>query len=118
MVAFEDLVEEIFGEFQDEFDVENPPLELRPSNRARVRGDLLIEDLNAALDLNLPTSEVDTVGGLVLAELGHVPRPGDVILIGELPVRVDRVVGNSPVAISFPLTAGQVARLQQSASTL
>jgi CBS domain containing-hemolysin-like protein len=118
MVAFEDLVEEIFGEFQDEFDVENPPLELRPSNRARVRGDLLVEDLNAALDLHLPTRQVDTVGGLVLAELGHVPRPGDVILIGDLPLRVDRVVGNSPVAISFPLTADQAARLRASASEM
>jgi CBS domain containing-hemolysin-like protein len=115
MVAFEDLVEEIFGEFQDEFDVENPPVELRPSNRARVRGDLLIEDLNEALDLSLPTGGVDTIGGLVLTELGQVPRPGDVLLIGELPLRVDRVVGNSPAAISFPLTADQVARIRRSA---
>ena len=113
MITFEDLVEEIFGEFQDEFDVENPPLELRPNNRARVRGDLLIEDLNATLQLDLSSTTVDTVGGLVLMTLGHVPRPGDIILIGELPIRVDRVVGNSPVALSFPLTADQAARLRQ-----
>jgi putative hemolysin len=118
MVTIEDLVEEIFGEFQDEFDVENPPLELRPNNRARARGDLLVEDLNAALDIHLPTEEADTVGGLVLTELGHVPTPGDVILIGELPLRVDRVEGNSPVAISFPLTAEQAVHLRQSASSL
>jgi CBS domain containing-hemolysin-like protein len=118
MIAFEDLVEEIFGEFQDEFDVENPPLELRPNNRARVRGDLLLDDLNNTLDLDLPTSNVDTVGGLVFMTLGHVPRPGDVALIGDLPLRVDRVVGNSPVAISFPVTAEQAARLRQSASSM
>lgn len=118
MITFEDLVEEIFGEFQDEFDVENPPLELRPNNRARVRGDLLLEDLNTALDVHLPTTEVDTIGGLVVATLGHIPRPGDVVLIEELPLRVDRVVGNSPVAISFPVTAEQAARLRQSAGAL
>ncbi len=118
MITFEDLVEEIFGEFQDEFDVENPPLELRPNNRARVRGDLLLDDLNTTLDLDLPSTNVDTIGGLVFMTLGHVPRPGDIANIGDLPLRVDRVVGNSPVAISFPVTAEQAARLRQSASSL
>jgi CBS domain containing-hemolysin-like protein len=118
MITFEDLVEEIFGEFQDEFDMENPPLELRPNNRARVRGDLLIEDLNEALDLNLPTTDVDTVGGLVISALGHVPKPGDIALIDQLPLRVDRVAGNAPVAISFPLTPDQALSLRQSASSM
>jgi CBS domain containing-hemolysin-like protein len=118
MITFEDLVEEIFGEFQDEFDVENPPLELRPNNRVRVRGDLLIEDLNAALELELPATTVNTVGGLVLMTLGQVPRPGDVALINDLPLRVDRVVGNSPAAISFPVTPEQAARLREWASAL
>jgi CBS domain containing-hemolysin-like protein len=118
MITFEDLVEEIFGEFQDEFDVENPPLELRPNNRARVRGDLLLDDLNETLDLDLPTVDVDTVGGLVFVTLGHVPSPGDIALVGDIPLRVDRVVGNSPVAISFPVTAEQAARLRQSASSM
>jgi CBS domain containing-hemolysin-like protein len=118
MITFEDLVEEIFGEFQDEFDVENPPLELRPNNRVRVRGDLLVEDLNDALFLDLPTLDVDTVGGLVLTTLGHVPRPGDVVQIGDLPLRVDRVVGNSPAAISFPVKPDQAERLREWASSL
>jgi putative hemolysin len=118
MITFEDLVEEIFGEFQDEFDVENPPLELRPNNRVRVRGDLLIEDLNNIMEFQLPATEVDTVGGLVLTTLGHVPRPGDIVVIDELPLRVDRVVGNSPVAISFPVKPDQAARLRQWAANL
>jgi putative hemolysin len=117
MITFEDLVEEIFGEFQDEFDVENPPLVLRPNNRVRVRGDLLIEDLNNALNLELPTDEVDTVGGLVLSTLGHVPRPGDVVQVGDLPLRVDRVMGNSPVAVSLPVTPEQAERLRQWAAS-
>ena len=118
MITFEDLVEEIFGEFQDEFDVENPLLELRPNNRVRVRSDLLIEDLNRALEINLPTVEVDTMGGLILTSLGHVPRPGDIVTLDDLPLRVDRVVGNSPAAVSFPVTPEQAARLRAWASTL
>jgi CBS domain containing-hemolysin-like protein len=118
MITFEDLVEEIFGEFQDEFDVENPPLELRPNNRVRVRGDLLIEDLNSALDLALPSNHVHTVGGLVLATLGQVPRPGDIASIDDLQLRVDRVIGNSPTAISFPVTPDQAARLREWAASI
>lgn len=118
MITFEDLVEEIFGEFQDEFDVENPPLELRPNSRARARGDLLIEDINSTLGLNLPTSEVDTIGGLLLTTLGRVPKAGDFVVIGELPLRVDRVIGNSPAAISFPVTPEQAKRLRHSASSM
>jgi putative hemolysin len=118
MITFEDLVEEIFGEFQDEFDVENPPLELRPNNRVRVRGDLLIEDLNAALDLALPTVDVDTVGGLVLTSLGQIPQPGDIVFIEEIPLRVDWVVGNSPAAVSLPVTPEQAIRLREWAAAL
>lgn len=118
MITFEDLVEEIFGEFQDEFDVENPPLVLRPNNRARVRGDILIEDLNNTLDLDLPTADADTIGGLVFSTLGQIPRPGDIAHIGDLPLRVDRVVGNSPAAISFPVTPDQAARLRELIYTL
>jgi CBS domain containing-hemolysin-like protein len=113
MVAFEDLVEEIFGEFQDEYDVENPPLELRPNNRLRVRGDVLIEDVNTALALDLPTDSVDTIGGLVVAKLQRLPRPGDIAMFDELPVRVDRVVANSVAAVSFPLTADQALQLRR-----
>lgn len=113
MIAFEDLVEEIFGEFQDEYDVENPPLELRPNNRLRVRGDVLIEDVNNALDLELPTDGVDTIGGLVVAKLQRLPRPGDIAMFGELPIRVDRVIANGVAAVSFPVTADQALYLRR-----
>jgi CBS domain containing-hemolysin-like protein len=56
---------------------------------------------------------VDTIGGLVFLTLGHIPQPGDIALIGDIPMRVDRVVGNSPVSMSFPLTPDQAARLRQ-----
>ena len=118
MITFEDLVEEIIGEFQDEFDIENPPLELRPNNRLRVRGDVLLDDLNQALEIALPTDDVDTIGGLVLATAGRIPRAGDITLVGELPIRVDRVAVNSILAVSFPVTGQQAVRLKQLADEL
>jgi CBS domain containing-hemolysin-like protein len=113
MITFEDLVEEIFGEFQDEFDVENPPLELRPNNRLRVRGDVLINEVNIALNLQLPTDTVETIGGLVIAKLQRLPNPGDIAMFDELPIRVDRVVANSVAAVSLPLTAEQALHLRK-----
>ncbi len=112
MITFEDLVEEIIGEFQDEFDLDNPPLEVRPNNRLRVRGDVLLDDLIELLDIALPTDDIQTVGGLVLATLGRIPRAGDIAQVGELPIRVDRIVNNSIVAVSFPIQPDQAARLR------
>jgi CBS domain containing-hemolysin-like protein len=112
MITFEDLVEEIIGEFQDEFDIENPPLELRPNNRVRVRGDVLLDDLNATFGLGLPAEDVNTIGGLVLATLGRIPMAGDITTVNGIPIRVDRVVNNGINAVSFPLTPDQANRLR------
>lgn len=112
MITFEDLVEEIIGEFQDEFDVENPPVELRPNNRLRVRGDVHLDDLNELLDTVLTEEDVDTIGGLVLATIGRIPRVGDIAQVGVYPIRVDRVANNSVLSVSFPVNADQVARIK------
>ena len=89
MITFEDLVEEIIGEFQDEFDTENPPLELRPNQRVRVRGDVLLDDLNEFLDLTLSAEDVDTIGGLVLQRLGRIPDAGETVEFEDITIRVD-----------------------------
>ncbi|GIV80059.1 MAG: hemolysin [Litorilinea sp.] len=120
MITFEDLMEEIIGEFQDEFDVENPPLELLSEGsqgmRLRIRGDVLLDDFNdlyPLLGIRLPAvSGVSTVGGLVLATLGRIPRHGEVVEVEGVPLRVDRVFRNSVAAVSLPLSPEQSARLQ------
>jgi CBS domain containing-hemolysin-like protein len=112
MITFEDLVEEIIGEFHDEFDVEAPAIELRGNQRLRVRGDVLIDDLNELLDAQLPASGVATIGGLVVAELGRIPNISDIVRIGSLEIRVDRVVNHGVAAVSFVIDAEQATRIQ------
>lgn len=85
VVTLEDLVEEVVGEVRDEFDVESEPfVEIAPGE-LEVSGNYLIEDLIEVVDLgdeeDLP--EVDTVGGLIMAELGRVPQPGDQVTWGN-----------------------------------
>lgn len=107
MITFEDLLEEIIGEFQDEYDVENPALELRPNRRLRVRGDVLIDELNTVLRTTFPTEDVDTVGGLVFSNLGHIPQAGETVDVEEITLRVDRIHNNAVAYVSLLLTPEQ-----------
>ncbi len=77
-VTREDAIEEIFGEFNDEFDIEPDPITITDS-RISLRGDVLLSVVNDRFDLSVPTDEVDTVGGYVWHYLGRQPRVGDVV---------------------------------------
>jgi putative hemolysin len=115
MVALDDLIEAIFGELQDEFDTESLSVEV-VGERVRLRGDTLLRDLSEWFDVQLAGDDVDTVGGLVLARVDAVPRPGDEVPIAGVAVRVERMDGNAVTVVSLPVTAQQIARWQERAS--
>lgn len=94
LITLEDLVEEVVGEIQDEFDREETlPLEELEPGLLRVRGDLILEELNQHYDLNLEHTEADTVGGFIMAELGRVPRATDTIDYRGVTFEVEAVEG-------------------------
>lgn len=113
LITFEDLVEEIIGEFQDEFDPEDPALVVQANNRMLVRGEVQIEDLNELLGLYLPTDNVDTIGGLVTSTLGHIPMIGEEVTISETALRVEKMEQNRVQEVSFPVLPEQLERLQE-----
>jgi CBS domain containing-hemolysin-like protein len=76
LVTIEDILEEIVGEITDEYDVERPPVERLDDESVRVTARLSVEDLAELFDVELPTDEVETVGGLLAQALGRVPIPG------------------------------------------
>jgi CBS domain containing-hemolysin-like protein len=88
IVTLEDVIEEIVGQIQDEFDVEKPELTLRGDGVYEVSGGMLIEDLEAALGTELSERDEDTVGGVVLSELGRNPAVGDVVELGAIRIEV------------------------------
>jgi putative hemolysin len=107
LVTIEDLVEEIFGEVQDEFDDELPLISSDKEGRIHLRGDLLISDVNEYLNLSLPHDEADTLGGLVFSELGRLPHLGDEIKTGTplTTIRVEAIEGRSVSEVSLLLVA-------------
>ncbi|HVB96825.1 MAG TPA: hemolysin family protein [Chloroflexota bacterium] len=84
MVTIEDLLEEIVGEIQDEFDVEEQKIIRTSEDEAVVDGGVSIDDANEELGLDLRAEEVDTIGGLVHEQLGRIPVIGDKVLLGQV----------------------------------
>ncbi|HRW06638.1 MAG TPA: hemolysin family protein [Caldilineaceae bacterium] len=112
MITFEDLIEEIIGEFHDEFDTETPALVLHENHRIHARGNVLIEDLNDLLGIYLPTEHVDTIGGLISSELGIIPQKGQEVTIGDITLCVEQMEQNSVTEVSFTITPTQEERLE------
>jgi len=83
IVTIEDIVEQIVGEIQDEHDRTPATVERLPDGSYRVAGRERIEDLNDALDWNLPTGDFETVAGLVLATVHRLPRVGEEFQVGR-----------------------------------
>jgi len=87
MVTIEDLLEEIVGDIQDEYDVEEPLTVRLSEDEARVDGRASVDDLAELFDVELggleDADEYDTVGGLIYHRIGGVPRPGDRVELSE-----------------------------------
>jgi putative hemolysin len=96
LVTIEDLIEEIVGEIQDEYDVEEPMIVAISEDEARVDGRASVDDLaeHFAVQLNgADTEQYDTVGGLVYHEIGGVPTVGDMVEVDGLTLTVESTDG-------------------------
>jgi putative hemolysin len=96
LVTIEDLLEEIVGEIQDEYDVEEPMVVRLSEHEARVDGRADVDELLELFDLDMEledAEEYDTVGGLVYHRIGGVPAPGDSIDVDGLRLTVESTDG-------------------------
>ncbi|MFN2589832.1 MAG: hemolysin family protein [Actinomycetota bacterium] len=93
LVTIEDLLEEIVGEIADEYDREEQQLEKLDDNTYRVSGRLPIDEVNEALDVDLPQEQWDTVAGLMYGLLGSVPTQGETTTYDNLTFTAERVQG-------------------------
>jgi CBS domain containing-hemolysin-like protein len=93
LVTIEDLLEEIVGEITDEYDQEDPNVEPLPDGDYRVNARLGIDEVNELLDVQLPSTEWDTIGGLLINLVGGVPREGQELEFQGLRLTAERVQG-------------------------
>lgn len=106
LITLEDLIEEVFGEVQDEFDDESAIMSFdQAGRRIHLRADLLISDVNEYLNLQLPDQEATTLSGLVFHALGRPPDEGEIIKFGDTAIRVERIedLGVSEVSLQIAL---------------
>jgi putative hemolysin len=96
LVTIEDLIEEIVGEIQDEYDEEEPLIVKLSDDQARIDGRAAIDDLEELFDHSLgldDEDQYDTVGGLIYHRIGGVPKPGDQIAVDGLTLTVETTDG-------------------------
>ncbi|MFW6074095.1 MAG: hemolysin family protein [Chloroflexota bacterium] len=91
VVTIEDILEEIVGEIEDEFDKEVPRIEQISENEILVDGRLLLEEVYEALDIYWDERPQGTIAGLIQRELGRIPRAGDTVDFGSLRLAVESV---------------------------
>jgi len=93
LVTIEDLLEEIVGEIQDEYDSEEPVFEYVNDDEYILNARMDLDDLNRLMDVELPTEDSDTLGGFIYAELGRVPVVGNQVTYEDLDFTVESVAG-------------------------
>lgn len=110
VITLEDLAEEVIGEIQDEFDHEIAPfVEISPQ-QLLVRGDLLLDEITQHYDVDFEEAEAETVGGLIMEQLGHVAKPGEEVSYNEVTFRVESIDGLAvgTALVTLPEEEGEV----------
>ncbi len=93
IVTFEDIVEEIVGEIRDEHDSEVDGVRRVSANRFLVDGSLRPDEVTRATGLPFPEGDFETIGGLIMDQIGRIPETGDRIDDGRWTMRVRRMDG-------------------------
>lgn len=93
LVTIEDLLEEIVGEIDDEYDRETPGVEQLDDGAVRVPAGMSIDDLGDLFDVHIDEEEVDTVGGLLAKTIGRVPIPGSSAGVAGLSLTAEKMAG-------------------------
>jgi len=93
LVTLEDIIEEIFGEIQDEHDLEKADLIKLPDGNYLVNASLLVEKLQDYLETDYEQGDYDTVGGLIYDLVGSVPKERQKIPWHDLEFEIDKIEG-------------------------
>jgi putative hemolysin len=105
IVTLEDVLEEIVGEIEDEFDLPDTSIERIDDNRVRIDGSYTIDDFNEAFATGLEQDGFHTMAGLVFGSLGRAPEVGDSVVVDGVRLTVLEVEGTRIVKLEVELGA-------------
>ena len=112
-VTIEDVLEQIVGEIEDEHDVDDDSfVKQLEANRFHVKANTTIEDFNEYFGSQLSDEEFDTIGGLVLHQLGHVPERGEQVSYGGMTFEVLNADSRRIRLLKVDTAAPEVANAQ------
>ena len=99
-VTLEDLVEEIVGEIHDETDITKSNFQREGGDTIITNGDIEIDEINEIFRTNIPQgNDYASLSGLLHEKLRDIPKEGDRVIIGQLRIIVEKVLGNKPEKI-------------------
>lgn len=84
IVTIEDLIEEVFGDIEDEYDDENNEIEVVKEDEYIVDGSARLDDLSDLIGVSMESEEFDSVGGLIIGELGRFPEPNEEVVLHNI----------------------------------
>ena len=116
LVTLEDLIEEIFGEIQDEYDDEDPLFEWSDKTTLVADARIAIDDLNLLLNIELPQEGYETLGGFIYNHLGHVPEKGEMFTFGQLNLLIEDVLGQRITTVTIEKSEEEVEETEESPS--
>jgi putative hemolysin len=93
IVTVEDILEELVGEIEDEYDLPDDTLVRVDEHTVRVAGSMTIDDFNEELGTELPQDGPHTMAGLVFHLLGRLPEPGESVEVADVRLTVEEVDG-------------------------
>jgi CBS domain containing-hemolysin-like protein len=115
LVTIEDLLEEIVGEIQDEYDAEEPTVEALSENEYLFDARVNLNEVNEVASIELVSEGSDTLGGFIYGQLGKVPAVGDAIEFDNVRIEVLSVAGRriKQVRVSRLLSSGPSASTEK-----
>lgn len=90
IVTMEDIIEELFGEIKDEYDVEENICRKTSDNTYLISGKVEVDHINEKYNLGIPDGNYETLAGYVQENLGRIPKPGETIFIDDFQIFVAR----------------------------
>ncbi len=90
IITMEDIMEELFGEIRDEYDIEEDTCRKVGENTFLISGKVEIDFINEKFDLNIPAGDYETIGGYITSRIGRIPTEGESFVIDNFNIQIAR----------------------------